>query len=379
MKVAELFVNIGVKGADTAGKALSGVNEGMKGIISSSLAAKAAVLAVLYGLQRLTEAAGDRGAGLTQFAALTDIDTSKVQVLENILRQVGAHKEDVEATLKSIQQVTTAIQMHKGAPPEFLRMMSAVQLDPTRIKDTLYVFQKMAEYSKTVPPNIAKSMLGAIGAGNDSILAAMIRNKKDLSQLSGGNILGGQTIEQLTGVNRAWSNIGDTVEKAVQRMTAKHGFPIIKDIEELIPKVFRLADAFGKVIEKLHAIEGLSHIFSWIGDALNGLAQLTDELSGKKVSGADNEKFLGKNGALMSLLMGPRPLDADINGKNGYNPIAPSTIRLTPDRGGGDKTINSNPTINIHTESKDPEHHASVISKEIQRAVFQSTALSQVT
>lgn len=384
MKVAELFVQIGIKGAGNANKALSNVNEGMQGIISSSLAAKAAIAAVLYGLQRLTEAAGERGAGLTQFATLTNIDTSKLQVLENILRQVGASKEDVEGTLKAIQAVTTSIQMHKGAPAEFVRMMAAVQMDPKRIGDTLYVLQKMGEYSKTVAPNIAKAMLGSIGVGSDSMLASLIRNKKDLESLSGGNILSPNQIKQLTEVNRLWDNFKYNIETAFNKFTSDHGKNIIRDVTEITNAIITLTSRLADLGEKFEVfdrfskmLQGISNLFKI--DEIIKKESKSEGLPGFKNSpvGKLSEQAAGEVSGFMKFLMGAGAQD-DI-GKRMIKDRSMLPPVVTPPNIQQPVNNNVSPTINIHTETNDPEHHASVISREIKRAVFQSNAITQVT
>ena len=79
MKVADLFVNIGVKGSGETAKGLTEVKAGLDEVYSSGLAAKALMASVLYGIGALTKHAGDEGMNLKKFANYTGLSTDALQ------------------------------------------------------------------------------------------------------------------------------------------------------------------------------------------------------------------------------------------------------------------------------------------------------------
>ena len=92
-------------------------------------AAKALVLAVLYGLERMTAAAGKRGMELQQFAAATGLSAEMLQKWQYAALGFGVQADEVASSVGSIQKAMTNMRLGLGAPEGFAQFSRAVKLD----------------------------------------------------------------------------------------------------------------------------------------------------------------------------------------------------------------------------------------------------------
>lgn len=244
MTIAELFVNIGVKGDEKAKQAVSGVKDNLKEIGSSSLAAKAALIGVIYGLERLTGMAAARGMELKQFSAATGLSADTLQRWQYAARQFGVEGNEVAGTVKTIQSSMTNMLLGKGAPEGLGLIAQKVGFDRNKARDAFYVMGKLQEFAKVVPPDIAGNILKGFGV-SENMFQFMRQNKLDLDKIKPSNLFSQGEIDQLAKVDVAWSNFWNTLKMFSGHQVAKFGLPAVNELA----KATKLMESWIKTVE----------------------------------------------------------------------------------------------------------------------------------
>lgn len=220
MKIAELFVNLGLKGSDSALKGATQVRDALGDISTTGLAAKAAVLAVVYAIERMTSAAGENGAALGNFGVLTGDSTVALQQWREAFRRANVEATEADVNFKNIQSTMADFRLLQGANKWF----GLVGIDPQRIKDTTHVLDKLREFIKLnhdKDPGAVNKIARSFGL-TDSFLITAIKTKEDIYKIR-NNILGDGEIAQLEKIKRSWSDFWKSLEMMRDRFVAKHG------------------------------------------------------------------------------------------------------------------------------------------------------------
>src|SRR4051812_3068268 len=104
--IGELFVNIGIKGAEKTVGALKSVGGFMGDLSAKGLAAKASIVGAIYALERLTEAGGQYGSSIKNLGIYTGQSTKYIQQLREAFRESNV---DINEADQSIQNMVKAL------------------------------------------------------------------------------------------------------------------------------------------------------------------------------------------------------------------------------------------------------------------------------
>lgn len=384
MTVGELFVNLGVKGDDKALKATEGVRKGMEGVASSGLAAKAAILAAMYGLEHLMSTSAQAGIGLTNFSATTGLSGQRLQEWQYAAQQAGITGDEFTGSLKSVQNAMTNMLLGKGAPEGYGLVAMKVGLDPSRIKDTYYVLSKLQEFAKTVPPNIAASVIKSFGV-SDGVLAGMQRQVFNQDNFAKAPKYSEGEIKTLDKVGVAWANLGQKIQMAIGHFTAGHGMQIVGDISKLVPQVLELANAFAKLADQMKVFKVIGKVFEGWSLIFGGLTKGTQELGKDLAMTPDQQETEVENetknawratktfAKALFIPEGPgsgiprTPITSDM--------VSPKVAGGHPALGGAAQ-ISIQQTLQFQHEGKDAKKTAESTSKAVQNAARQIPAAS---
>lgn len=260
MKIAELFVELGLRGDDKAQKQLSGVQSSLKGILSTSLQTKAAVLAATYFLDKMISTAGRTGTSLLNFSSVTGLSAKDLQKWQYAARQAGVDGEELAGSVKSVQSAMTSMLLGKGAPEGMAMLANKIGFDPSRARDTFYVMEKLQEFAKKVPRDVGTAMLASFGL-TEGVIAAMYRNTFRPELMAKAPRYSESEITTLNKVDVAWSNIFTKIKMAMGHLVARHGLILVKDISHLVDTVTKLANSFVVLAEKIKLVEIVGKIF----------------------------------------------------------------------------------------------------------------------
>jgi hypothetical protein len=285
MQVGEFFVKLGVTGADVATKSVKSATGAMSSLRETSLATKAAILAVFYGLQRITGTAGERGMELKQFADATGLSTDKLQRWQYAARQYGVAGSEVVGVIKSIQKAMLDMQMGKGAPEGIGLLANAVGFDTAKARDAFYVMDKLQQFAQSgVSADVAGAVLRSFGVA-DSMLAFFRKNQVDIDKISSSMIISPKTIDQLAKVDVMYANVYAKFQRTMERLTAKHGIGIIAGMDKAASQLLLVIDRLATLADKLRIFEIITEAFKgWamILELVTGLLGDLDRKTGKK-------------------------------------------------------------------------------------------------
>lgn len=292
MTIADLFVNLGVKGEGPAQKALHNVKSGLGEIKDMSLEAKAAIIGAIYGLEHLMSASAQRGTDLTQFAALTGLSAESLQRWQHAALQAGVSSEDLTGSIKGVQGAMTNMLLGKGAPEGLAMVANKVGFDMNRARDSFYVMQQLQKFAQTVPADVSNNLLKSFGVSEGTI-QAMRRNAFNPSALAHSPVYSDKERERLDKTNIAYKNLGVNIEMALGRLTAKHGMTLLKDISAVTKGVLKMVDSFVTLGEKLEVFKILTAVFEGWGKIFELIGGVADSL-GEHTSGKNNDVKKGQ-------------------------------------------------------------------------------------
>lgn len=276
MKIADLFINLGVKGEGQLTKALKTSGQGLGEVRSMALSTKLAIFAMVYGLKELMANSMQAGSDLSQFASSTGLSAENLQRWQYAARQFNVNAQEMSTSIKSVQDGMTNMLLGKGAPEGLALLSNTVGFDPNKARDTFYVMEQIQKFVQTMPADVGKQLTKSFGI-SDGVFAAMKRNAFNPDAFARANIYTDRQAESLRRVDVAWENLGDRIQKAIGKMNAKHGFKLISDIEKLTASLLKLSDAFVVIAEKLKLFDVMSNALQVVAGLFLGGADLVDK------------------------------------------------------------------------------------------------------
>lgn len=377
MVVGELLINLGIKGAEAAGRSLFVINNQVKDLASNSLAAKAAVVGVIYGLERMTSLAGKTGMGLQQFSYATGLSTEMLQKWQYAGAQFGVTGEEMAGTVKSVQDAMTNMLLGKGAPEGMGLLASKVGFDPARARDTFYVMEKLRQFAQSVPPDVGRNLMRSFGI-SDTMFQFMAKSKQDMDKMPVG--LSNGTIKELARIEVAWSRFWTKMKNFGFGLVASHGGGFISELSHAANETIKIAKSFDELLKRSQGIQVLAAAIGAI--ALVSFAPLTASIVAlmtilaeldKKDSNINKriDKRGGVGNWFMQEIMGGENYGKQWDRlKNGN--FKDFLIGTPPNIGnGGSGEVKMENNVHIHTESKDPKEHAAIFMKEVSVAYRQ--------
>lgn len=355
MKIAELFVGLGVKGGDAAAKAIGGVKTGLGETKSMALETKAAIIAVVYGLERMMSQSAQVGTSLMNFNALTGIGTKELQQWQYAARQAGVSGEELTGSIKGVQASMTSMLTGQGAPKGLAMLANKVGFDKTRARDTLYVMEQLQKFAQAVPKDVGNDMLKSFNLSEGTI-AAMRRNMFTPQNFAKAPSYGEKEVAQLNRVDVAWANLGQKVQMAFGHFSSKHGMQLVKDLSKITDAVLHLADALTTMGEKWKVFGAISKVLTFFADAI-------ESKEGTALGERHYEKKLWKQITTSGGLFG------------GGDAAAPNT----PVGAGGaaQQNINVQQTLQFQHDGKDAKKTGDSTSKAVKDAFRQMSAQGQ--
>jgi hypothetical protein len=284
MQIGELFVSIGLKGADKTLNSLVQVKSQMTNIRDSSLAMKAALIAAMYTLEKLISASGTRGTELANFESLTGISAVELQKWQYAARQVGATNEDVAGSFKNIQNVINGIKIGNAVPKWFAQFAQATQFDLEKAENgaegILYTMQKLNEITKS---NIPIDTQNAILKDwiSEGTISAMRQGAFSQRNLNAAPTYNESQLRQLQRNKAMWGNLGTEIEMMFGKFNSKHGGDLIKDIEKITSSVLKLAGALQTLFEKFKLFDALDKIVDSVKSGLENIGYVFDLFNAK--------------------------------------------------------------------------------------------------
>ncbi len=361
MTIAELFVKIGLTGTDKAKEQLHGVAEGMGEIKTSSLAAQAAILGAIYGLEKLMSSASERGMALEQFANSTGMSTQALQKWQYAMAMTGVKAEETSSAFKTVQKTMLEMQL-LGKAPAGLKFLTEVGFDMKNAKDTenvmLHLQKAALKYGNN--PAFRNFVLGTFGLG-DNFIQGLGRAKPD--QAPGWAVSSNGQIKALADTDREMTKLHMKMARMMDGLTVKHGPQMIADITTLIT-------AIDKLVDKLLTLSEKFGIFSMLSKGMTAGANF---IGGNDVKGKKTEGILAHAAAwsplVQALKLAAPAAELGIM-KLGMKGMAVSDRLMGPVTHNQHNNVN----VDIKTTGGDPHHIAKAVSAEVKRTLVSQPA-----
>lgn len=352
--VADLFVNLGVRGVDDTVKKISNVKSGIGEVKEMSLATKAAIVGMLYGLERLVSVSNQAGTAMTSFGAATGLSMQRLQEFQYAGQTVGVSHEETLNTIKGIQSAIANMKAGKGAP-EALAWFRSIPANVINGPDGPYrLIEVLQSQLKKMPKDLARILLPSLNIG-DNVNAAMQRGVYNKKVYDEAPKYSDKQLQEFTKIGAGWALLFQKVQMIIGNLNAEHGLELVQSLNTII-------DAMGRLTMALNELAKFLQVPNAINGTIRGSAQmLNDEagffenlynLKGKKAADA-----FGKFGLNTLRLMQHKP------------PIARPAQE--------NKTINNNVTQTYNNNNQTPEQAAALNkNQQVPEAFWQSPAVS---
>lgn len=353
MNVGELFVNLGIRGADKTVGAISSVKKGLGETASVSLEAKAAIVGAMYALERLFSLSGKTGTGLTNFTAVTGHSAIQLQQWQHAARQAGVANEEFTGSIKAVQGAMTSMLLGKGAPEGLAMVASKVGFDAKKARDSFYVLEQLQKFARQAPPDVGNAVLKSFGI-SEGVIAAMRRNMFRPGVMNQAPLYSQNQIAALDRANIGWSNLSTKIEMAIGKFNARHGQQIVKDISAIVDVVIRLAEALERVQDRMKLFERMSNLVEGVTNTIRLGEELFDKMNGKESKKGDllyvppgQEALPGLEAfrVMMGGKPGPKPAEAAPKMSIPLPAVADHTTLRGAPRGAAVNHVNRRPAI----------------------------------
>lgn len=258
MNVGELFVTIGIKGAEKVGNALASLGKGLADVSTEGLAAKAAVAGVVYGLENLMSNSAAMGMSLKQFATLTGVSAEELQKWQYAARQSGVEAEEVTSSIKGIQSAMAKMQLGQGPPGGFgiIAQYTKGKFEMEKINDTYYMMGKLKEFAQSdkVPRPFANEFLKQAGL-TDNMIQFLRSTKVELDKIKPSEIFSDKETDTLAKISVAWANLRRSMQMQTGHFTAKYGGDIVNSLSGALKLVFELTESIIKLTKAFPALK----------------------------------------------------------------------------------------------------------------------------
>lgn len=189
MNAGELFVKIGVQGADKAAKEVSGLGRALTDVSARGLAAKAAVLGVVYGVTSLVSGTARAGQSVYNFGVYTGKSIEQLEKWKISMMKGGVSADEFQGQAESLFRVIGGFKFG-----EFPKSLGYVfnnsghgQADYHKILngDLFTMMQVSRDYAKREKhPEVRDRALGELGFSPAMIVG--LAQGKDISKISDG-------------------------------------------------------------------------------------------------------------------------------------------------------------------------------------------------
>lgn len=259
MKIAELFVALGLEGTDKVVKGLKSVNDSFKEATSSSFTMKALMAGAVVGMERMVKAASSTGMELYQFAKATGLSSVELQKWQYMMGQYGAG-EETQAALETIQELLASIKMGGNVPAAW----GLLNL-PTAGKNAIQILEMLEKKSKAfTDPSVGVSLFKQLGLSSKAFQALRsINMEKD--RMDKRLIISDKERDNLMQINREWYNFWANLQRIGTKLTGDYGSVFIGSLKNVV-KV--LPEAVGWVKKLMEQFDALKVVIPVIGAAI---------------------------------------------------------------------------------------------------------------
>lgn len=274
-KIADLFVELGIKGADKLGESLSEIGKDLKNISSGSLAAqdhleKLSKMSIVLGgsIEEISRRGSALGMTLEMFHQYTGDDVKPIQEMAHAL---GMSVESATQLGMALSDSFAQLKLHGGKE---LTGLLGLDLDKIKnYKDFILAAQKAAK-TNPMGRDITNQALKESGLSDQMI--SMIRYQGNLfPNLPSYQTLNGKESKDLAGINLKWSQLGNDLVTLEAKLSEVFGPSLVNSLTSFTNALNKFVGGIeefkkdnpnaGKTIEDLVGTAGVTGLGSALG------------------------------------------------------------------------------------------------------------------
>ena len=257
MNIGELFIELGISGADGVAGKLDTVAKGVSKIATETLAAIGLVTGFVYAFGKLAEISGQTGVNLQNFSIMTGQSSEMLQRWQYILQQSNVDKDDTLKTFNNLYATLAKIDL-LHPPADWLQfILSTEKVDFTKIgsmplDQQMEVFRKFAQDGRVALRDRVQ-MLRESGLFSDQMIRGLVDNKLNPNKDVPTWFLKSQNeVKQLDHIAAAWKNFYAQLGRLRDRFVEKYSGRLLGSLEkDLFPKLQELSVLLGHLADAL--------------------------------------------------------------------------------------------------------------------------------
>lgn len=257
MKIADLFLNLGLNGQGEVSKGLKGISGSLKDLFSMSIQTKLTLAGIASGLTAAAFSAGKTGMSLKQFANSFGLSTREMQLWEMAGRQFGVSAEEVRGSVEGIQDALIEAKAGRG----FNEAFSLLGIDPRSSKDAFDVLEKLRQRVKD--GQVDAMRLFSSGLIDKNMFQFLRQTGDPLKMKPIAPILSKGQIDQLARVSVSFSNFSENLKRSMENFIVKNE-----------PLINGLIKSIGELLESL---------LKWIGKGEDKTGLIADVVKGENI------------------------------------------------------------------------------------------------
>lgn len=362
--VGDLFVNLGIKGADKTIGAISSTTKGMGELGSASLQAKAAIIAALYAIERLFSESGKFGTELTNFGLVTGQSAEELQRWQYGMKLAGGTADEMTGTINKLRQAMASISIGEGIPNGLLILSQAAGgIDFSKKDDPFYMlkaFQKALKNLQNDPlsKTLAEKFLSNVGI-TPNFIAGTLKGKFDEKVLNSAPIISKKSLETLDRERELATKTWAELQKQVIQAFADNPHLIsdtIIALKDFSIQIIALTKIISQLVENSGLLPTVKSGFNFLEKQEQPGGYFT------KKGFVDYFNLLGTPTGFVDIL------------KKDY--AAPKTPNREP-QSSKETNINVNQNLNFQHEGKDHKQTSDSVKKAVQDSYRQMSAQAQ--
>lgn len=248
MKVADLYVNLGLTGQNEMTKGLDKVGSSLKELFSLSIGTKLTLAGIITGFVGAAFSAGKTGAAMMHFRGAFDLSSQELQRWQYAARQFGVGAEGVQSSIEGIQNAIANAKL--GG--EFSEVFGKLGIDISGKKDAFDILKQIQARIKA--GNTDAMRIWSSGLISTELFQFLKRGP-DMSKFKApkGMLLSDAQLRQQERISVAFDNFGGNLKRTMEAFIAKNE-PLIT---KLIDRIEKLLEGLLKYFDKIEQKSGL--------------------------------------------------------------------------------------------------------------------------
>lgn len=281
MKIADLFVKIGLDGAGDVTKGLGKVTSGMKDLFSMSIQTKLTLAGIVGGLTMAAKSAGATGQELMHFKYAFGLSIQELQKWQYAATGFGVKGEEIRGTIENIQNEIIKAKTGGG----FSEVFGKLGIDITKNQNAFDVLLQMQD--KIKKGNVDVARLFSSGLISPEVFQFLKRAENMATyKAPKGAIYSDAQVARQEQIAVKFDRFGNDLKKDLDRFVvdnSKFILEAMQTLKEVLQSILKFfADNKDVIIKFTNAVmELVKALLQFTGGAINPTGRVEKDASGK--------------------------------------------------------------------------------------------------